>query len=123
MNDITDYTSVPAGVHRVRIAEVRQRETRAGDVLFALHLVVADGEYEGRTAAWDNIVFSARGLTRVRIVFAALGIDGERLAGPVTPEHLVDGEAMVTVRPAEYLSADGQAIRRNEVPFDGWRPA
>jgi Protein of unknown function (DUF669) len=116
---MTDYITIPAGTYRVRIAEVRQRETRRGNTLWALRLVVAGGEFEGRTAAWDNLVFSPRGSTRVANVYRALGV-GEHAGDEVLPEHLVGREALVTVRPAEYLAADGQVIRRNEVAYDGW---
>ena len=117
MSDPIDYTSVPPGTYRCRIAEVRDRETRGGDVLLALRLVVADGDVEGRTAAWDNLVFSSRGVARVRQVLRALGVKLDR-PGEL---DLVGAEALVTVRPAEYLSADGETIRRNEVPYDGYR--
>jgi Protein of unknown function (DUF669) len=114
-----DYITVPEGTYRCRIAEVRERETRRGDVLWALRVVVVDGDFEGRTAAWDNLVFSDRGLNRVRQVFTVLGVPTEGKIETLA-DDLVDLEALVTVRPAEYLSAEGQVICRNEVPYLGW---
>lgn len=115
-----DLISVPAGTYLCSIAEVRERETRAGDPLWGLRLVVAEGEYAGRTAAWDNLAFSPRGLNRVKLVFSALDLpsNGEVEIGP---DDLVTRQALVEVRAAEYFAADGSAIRRNEVPYEGYR--
>ena len=47
------------------IEEVRPGATREGSPRWACRLEVAEGEYAGRTAAWDSLVFSERGLPRV----------------------------------------------------------
>src|SRR5687768_18547364 len=79
--DPESYVSVPAGVYRVRIAEVRVGSTRDGAERWALRLEVAEGEYAGRTAAWDGLVWNDRGLPRVKYVLARLGFDtGGRIA-------------------------------------------
>jgi hypothetical protein len=90
-----DYITVPEGTYRIRIAEVRERETRRGDALWELRLAVAGGEFEGRIAAWDNLVFSPRGLARVARIFGALGIPTEGKV-IVEAEALVDLEADIT---------------------------
>lgn len=117
---ITDFTTVPAGAYLCRIAEVRDRKSRAGDTMWSIRLVVTEGEFTGRMAAWDNLVFSNRGLNRVKSILAALGLPS---AGTVdlNPEDLMDKEAFVEVRPAEYQSPDGIMTRRNEIPYDGYR--
>ena len=117
---VTDYISVPAGTYLCRVTDVRERLTRNDDSLWALRLVVAEGEFTGRDAAWDNLVFSSRGLNRVKLVFAALGVPSDGRI-QVDPADLTDKQAFVTVRPAEYLSAEGSMIRRNEVPYDGYQ--
>ena len=117
---VTDYISVPAGTYLCRITDVRERLTRNSDALWALKLVVAEGEFTGRDAAWDNLVFSSRGLNRVKTVFAALGLPSDGKI-QVDPMDLTGREVLVTVRPAEYLSAEGSMIRRNEVPYDGYQ--
>ena len=38
----------------------------------------------------------------------------------IDPEDVQGKEVFVTVRPAEYLSAEGSMVRRNEVPYDGY---
>ena len=40
----TDYVTVPAGTYLCRVEEVRQRSTKAGDDLWALRLLVDEGE-------------------------------------------------------------------------------
>ncbi len=114
--ELSDYVSVPVGTYLCQITEIRERSTRSGDPLWALCLVVAEGEYVGRHAAWDNLVFSTRGLSRVRRVFQALGLpyQGKVQLSPT------DLKVLVEVRPAEYANASGTLIRRNEVPYDGY---
>ena len=115
-----DFVSIPAGTYLCRIVDVRERLTRNDDALWAISLVVAEGEFTGRDAAWDNLVFSSRGLNRVKTVFGALGLPSDGKI-QIDPPDLVGKEVFVTVRPAEYLSPEGSMIRRNEVPYDGYQ--
>jgi Protein of unknown function (DUF669) len=117
---VTDYISVPEGTYLCRIMDVRERQTRNGDALWALKLMVAEGEFSGRDAAWDNLVFSSRGLNRVKTVFAAFGLPADGKI-QVDPGDLLNREVFATVRPAEYMSAEGSIVRRNEVPYDGYQ--
>lgn len=119
---VFDYSQVPAGVYRCRVAEVRPGTTRAGDERWSLMLVVVDGEHEGKLAAWDSLVFSIRGRARARMVLGALGLPTK---GKVTiePAHVDGRQAFVDVRTVEYTAPSGERIRRNEVPYDGWRAA
>ena len=119
---VADFVTVPAGAYVCRVAEVRRGLTRAGDERWSLSLVVDTGPHAGRQAAWDSLVFSTRGRMRARMVLAALGLPA---VGRVTvePSDLVGRTALVEVRPAEYASPDGTTVRRNEVPYDGWRAA
>lgn len=118
-----DFTSVPAGTYLVEVRDVRVGESLLGQVRWSLALEVVAGEFEGRHAAWDAIVFSPRGMARTRRVLDALGIrdhDGAK------PADLEGRAALVTVRPAEYLSATGGRVTvtaRNEVPYEGWEAA
>jgi hypothetical protein len=118
--DITDFTSVPAGSYLCDISDVRPGTTRTGEERWSYRLVVREGEYAGRHAAYDALVFSERALPRVRRVFAALGLP---TAGRVhvEPKDLEGKRAFVEVRPAEYKNDLGEVIRRNEVPYAGYR--
>lgn len=117
----SDFITIPAGSYVCRIAEVRCGRTRANDERWALRLMVAEGEHVGKQAAWDALIFSTRGRSRARQVLAALGLPA---TGKVTinPVDLEGQTALVEVRPAEYTSPGGEVIRRNEVPYGGFRP-
>lgn len=119
---ISDFITVPAGTYLCRIAEVRTGTTRAGDERWSMRLVVAEGQHVGKQAAWDSLVFSVRGRTRARTVLHALGLPSSGKV-ELAPTDLEDCTAFVEVRPSEYESPSGQVIRRNEVPYDGYRPA
>ena len=119
--DVTDFTSVPAGTYLCEVAAARAGTTRSGEERWSFQLVVRDGEYAGRHAAWDSLVFSDRALPRVRRVFAALGLPTEGRVR-VEPKDLEGKRAFVDVRPAEYKNDLGEVIRRNEVPYSGYRP-
>jgi len=119
---VSDYVTVPAGTYLCRVAEVRPGTTRAGDERWSLRLVVAEGPHVGKQAAWDSLVFSTRGRARARLVLSALGLPAK---GRVTlePTGIEGRHAFVQVRPAEYASPSGDLVRRNEVPYDGYRAA
>ena len=51
----------------------------------------------------------------------SLDVEGRRVQ--VEPGDLQGRTAIVDVRPAEYTTPSGDTIRRNEVPYDGWRNA
>ena len=118
--ETNDFVSVPAGTYLCRIAEVRERLTRAEDALWAIRLEVIEGEFIGRLAAWDNLVFSNRGLTRVKRFLDALGLPSDGKV-QLSPEDLVDKRVFAEVRPAEYRAPDGNTTRRNEIPYNGYR--
>lgn len=117
---VSDFVRVPAGAYRCRVADVRAGTTRAGDERWSLMLTVADGPHVGKLAAWDSLVFSNRGRARARFVLATLGLP-PKWRVQIEPGDLDGRQALVEVRPAEYTSPDGATVRRNEVPYDGWR--
>ncbi len=121
-NQMSDYVTVPQGTYLCRIAEVRQGITRGGDQRWSLRLVVAEGQHVGKQAAWDSLVFSTRGRPRVRLVFQALGLPASGKV-QVDPADLEDRQVLVDIRPAEYQAPTGETVRRNEVPYDGYRHA
>lgn len=117
---VSDYVSVPAGTYLCRVGQVRPGTTRNGDERWSISLVIAEGHFAGKQAAWDNLVFSPRGLARVRLVFEAFGLPSSGKVD-VEPTDLEGCTAFVEVRPAEYTAAGGPVIRRNEVPYAGYR--
>ena len=118
---VSDFVSVPEGTYLCEITDVRTGVTRNGDERWGLRLVIAEGEYCGRQASWDSLIFSARGRIRVRLVLEALGLPTKGRV-QLKPEDLIGCKAFVQVRPSEYQHPDtGQVVRRNEVPYRGYR--
>ncbi len=117
-----DFVTIAAGTYLCNISEIRERKTKNGDDLWALRLIVAEGEFTGRHAAWDNLVFSERGLSRVRRVLEALDLPHK---GQVDLDiaDIVNKYAFVRIRPVEFTHPhSGQTIKRNEVHYDGYAP-
>ncbi len=120
--NLEDYISVPPGTYLCEIALVRESTSKAGDPMWGVCLRVADGQHVGHLACWDNLVFSDRGRSRVRDIFAALGLPSQGRV-EVRSEELVGRQAFVEVRKGAYQRADGTVAKpRNEVPYDGYRP-
>jgi hypothetical protein len=120
VDDIESYVSVPAGTHHVRVAEVRDGRSRDGSSRWTFRLEVIDGDYAGRTAAWDSLTWSERGIFRVKKVLEALGLDvrGEL---EIDPKDLVNLQARVQVAPEEREDpVTGRRQVRMRVPYLGY---
>lgn len=120
---VENYQSVPEGRYACRVAEVRQGWTQTGDERWSFRLEVVDGEYAGKTAAWDGISWGERGRRRAKHVLGSLGFDVEgRIA--LEAEELVDRRAMVTVGSEERVDPQtGCRQIRPRVPFQGYEPS
>ena len=55
-DEVTDFQSIPVGEYTVRVGEVRVGVTRDGSERWGMRLIVSEGDYAGRTAAWDGLV-------------------------------------------------------------------
>lgn len=119
VDDTRDYASVPVGEYECRVAEVREREARDGSTRWGLRLEIVSGIYAGRTAAWDSLTFSERGLGRVKHVLATLGLDVDGL-DEVQPNEIVGARARVVLEEEEYEASDGGRVRSLRVPYRGW---
>ena len=122
VDDTHSFVSVPPGEYACRIVDVRVGNARDGSLRWSVRLEVLDGEYAGRTAAWDSLTWSERGIVRVKRVLAALGFGVD---GPLELEapDLVGRRARVQVVPEEYEDPlTGQRVERLRVPFLGWAP-
>lgn len=122
VDDVESFVSVPPGTHNVRIADVRPGRSRDGSVRWTFRLEVLDGEYAGRTAAWDSLTWSERGVYRVKKVLEAFGLD---VSGELEVEtnDLVNLQARVQVMPEEREDPlTGRRQVRMRVPYLGYGP-
>jgi hypothetical protein len=120
VDDVESYINVPEGLHNCRVAEVRDGRARDGSVRWSYRLEVIDGEWAGRTAAWDSLTWSERGIYRVKKVLAALGLDVKGVV-EIETNDLVGMRARVRVEPEER--EDPQSGRRQvrmRVPYLGY---
>jgi hypothetical protein len=121
--NMVSYASVPEGHYLCRVEEVREGVARDGSPRWSLRLEVAEGDHAGRTAAWDSITWSERGIHRVKLVLDSLGVETEGVV-EIAPDDLVDLRACVQVVPEEREDPlSGRRELRNRVPYDGYVPA
>ena len=118
-----NFVSVPAGTYVCRVADVRPGRARDGSARWSLRLEVVGGDWSGKTAAWDSITWSERGVFRVKRVLESLGFDVSGTLD-VEPEELVDRKARVQVALEEWEDPiSGRRQVRTTVPFLGYGPA
>ena len=123
IEDVQSFISVPAGNYVCRVAEVREGTARDGSLRWNLRLEVALGDYAGRTAAWDSLTWSDRGVHRIKLVLAALGFD-VRGSLEIACEDLQGRLAEVELVPEEREDpATGARQLRLRVPYAGFRSA
>ena len=122
VEDVESFVSVPEGNYLCRVAEVREGRTRDGSSRWAMRLEVAEGDYAGRTAAWDALVWSERGLPRVKKVLEWMGFDVSRTldlgTGDIVGRRL--RAQLVSEEREDALS--GKRIVRLRVPYLGYAP-
>jgi hypothetical protein len=120
VEDIESFVSIPEGPYYCRVAEVREGVSRDGSPRWNLRLEVSRGEYAGRTAGWDSLTWSERGIRRVKRVLGALGLD-VRGAVEVQPADLLHREAHVLFEPEEREDPlTGRRSVRLRVPYAGF---
>lgn len=122
IQDIDSYVSIPEGAYVCRIAEVREGLSRDGSPRWSVRLEVSRGEYAGRTAGWDSLTWSDRGIRRVKRVLESLGID---VRGPVeiVSSDLLGREAHLLFQAEEREDPlSGRRVLRLRVPYAGYAP-
>lgn len=120
VDDPRDYTSIPPGTYRVRIAEVRVGHTQEGVERWGLRLDVIEGDYAGRTAAWDGISWGERGKARTKFVLSQLGYETDGVVR-IEPQELQGKAAVVSLQREEREDPlSGQRVVRLKVPYLGW---
>lgn len=123
IDDIDSFVSIPEGRYLCRVAEVREGVSRDGSPRWSLRLEVTSGDYAGRTAGWDSLTWSERGIRRVKHVLEALGLD---VTGQVEllPADLLAREVIATFQSEEREDAfTGRRVLRLRVPYAGYSPS
>ncbi len=123
VEDVENYVSIPEGTYLCRVAEVREGENRDGSPRWAMRLEVAEGDYAGRTAAWDGLAWSERGTRRVKFVLDKLGFD---TSGPLELEPSdLEGRLVVAQLQTEEREdpLTGTRVLRLVVPYLGYETA
>lgn len=123
VENIEDLRSVPAGEYLCRVAEAREARSPAGHLRWGLRWEVDHGEWQGRTACWDSLHWSERGMPRAKFVLQVLGFPVQGKL-ELEPQALVGLKALVQVQPEEREDpATGTRRLMNRVPFSGYAPA
>lgn len=120
VDDVQSYLSVPEGRYRCRVSEVREGWTRDGHPRWTFRLEVSEGEFAGRTAAWDGLGWGEKGLKRAKHVLAGFGFD---VSGriDIEPADLLGQEAWVQVTAEDRLDpTSGVRQIRPRVPYLGY---
>ncbi|MEX1024570.1 MAG: DUF669 domain-containing protein [Planctomycetota bacterium] len=121
VSDVESFASVPEGVYVCAIREVREGRTREGDPRWWFRLEVVEGDHAGRTAAWDGLSFSERGMARVKAVLGRLGLQTEGVV-ELAPEDLVGRSARVELVLEEREDQlSGRRVVRLRVPYLGYQ--
>jgi len=120
IEDVESFVTIPEGVYVCRVAEVREGRTRDGSPRWALRLEVAEGDLAGRTAAWDGLAWSERGLPRVKQVLGRMGFDvSGRL--DVASGDLIDRRVRVQLFVEDWEDPiNHKRITRLRVPYMGY---
>jgi hypothetical protein len=122
VDDVQSYVSVPAGTHVCRVTEVRPGVARDGSARWTYRLEVVGGVHHGRTAAWDSLTWSDRGVGRVRHVLKGLGVPTHGVV-EIEPQDLVGRRAQVQVQLEERENPQtGRREVRTRVPYAGYEP-
>lgn len=118
VEDAEDFGPVPEGKYHIRVVEIEPRITRAGDPMWNLSLEIQQGDHAGRII-WDSMVLSPNGLKRAKLILSRLGVD---VSGKVklTPELIMDREAIVDTAHEEYEDRDGKPRKKSKVTFAGY---
>lgn len=121
ISDTTDFAPLPEGDYVCQITDIEVVRTRTGDEMWKLRLTVQDGEFAGRLL-FDNLAFSQKALSRVKLVCGVCGIDTNG-AVDLQPDMLLDKAVIVSTHQEEYVDAHGRTKVANAIPFDGYKGA
>jgi hypothetical protein len=123
VEDIESFVSVPEGRYLCRVAEVREGIARDGSARWSLRLEVAEGDYAGRTAGWDSLTWSERGLPRVKRFLEVLGLNTHGVVDVETTDLVGRRVVAVFLEEEREDPLSGRRTLRLRVPYSGYAPA
>jgi len=121
VDDVQDFSPVPAGKYLCRLVGLEEASTQNGDEMWKLRFEIIKGPHAGRLI-FDNLVFSEAALKRVKLICSRLGLDVSKELD-LTPELIKGRVAILTVDTEPYEDAEGRKKQRNTVPFAGYERA
>ena len=118
---ISDFAPLPDGEYICSLSDIETDVTRAGDPMWKLRWTVEEGECAGRLL-FDNLVFSAKALPRVKLICESCGLD---VSGEIDlePAMLLEKRSRITTYIEEYVDDSGATKARNRIPYDGYASA
>lgn len=120
ISNVDSFINIPPGRYVCEVSEVKDGQDGDGSPRWILRLQVAEGELAGRLAGWDFLHWSERGLTRVRDVLQAFGVDTEGIVD-IEPSDLCGRRAWVSFV-AETKERGDRVIHTLNVPYRGYEP-
>lgn len=121
IDGVTDFAPLPDGEYVCRLGDVEPDITRSGDAMWRLRWVVESGEFAGRLL-FDNLVFSAKAMPRVKLVCESCGLDVSG-ALDLEPALLLQKRARIATYVEEYVDDHGTTKARNRIPWHGYSAA
>ncbi|MBU8913307.1 MAG: DUF669 domain-containing protein [Spirochaetales bacterium] len=118
VNDTADFAPLPDGDYLCQLTDVELDNTKSGDEMWRLRWSVLGGEFAGRLL-FDNLVFSEKALSRVKLVCGCCGVDTSG-AVDLEPTMLLDKQALVTTYQEEYTDDQDRTKVTNRIPFEGY---
>lgn len=106
---------LPEGEYLCRLDEIESdKQTKSHDPLWRLHFTVIAGVSEG-SKIFDNLVFSEKGLKRVKYMCSKLGVKVEG-STDLQPSHIMGRRVFIFVNTREH---EGKTYQN--VPWGGYR--
>ena len=115
-----DFDPIPPGQYACELKTVEERKSAAGHPYWALQWAVSEGQFKGATV-FDFMVFSAKGLPRLKLLCQVSGIDVKGMVD-LKPETLLGARARVSVVTNEYQDREGKARTGNKASYFGYAP-
>jgi len=118
VDDVQEYAPLQPGRYTCRLVDVEETSTQHGDEMWKLRFAVESGPERGRVL-FDNLVFSAAAMKRVKLICSRLGLD---VSGQLdlSPAMLRGRVCCLVVEIEDYQDREGNSRKRNVVPFAGY---